>query len=60
MGAKCSSTYGNIYMGTFEEDNIYPLITNNITCYYRFILSFQTIRNTYLMNFSTTQPVLCT
>ena len=40
MGGKCSSTYGNIYMGTFDEDNIYSLIANNITCYYRFIDSF--------------------
>ena len=37
MGAKCSSTYGNIYMASLEEDNIYLIIVNNITCYYRFI-----------------------
>ena len=37
MGAKSSPSYANIFMGKFEEDNIYPLLTDNIVCYFRFI-----------------------
>ena len=37
MGAKCSSTYGNIFMGEIEENHIYPLTDNNTKCYFRFI-----------------------
>ena len=37
MGAKSSPSYANIFMGKFEEDNIYPLLKDNIVCYFRFI-----------------------
>ena len=37
MDSKCSCSYANIFMGKFEKDHIYPLITNNTLCYYRFV-----------------------
>ena len=37
MGAKCSCTYANMFMGKFEEDKIYQLIENKVLCYYRFV-----------------------
>ena len=37
MGAKCSSSYGNIFMGEFEKNHINPLIDNDIKCYFRYI-----------------------
>ncbi|XP_066925555.1 uncharacterized protein [Clytia hemisphaerica] len=37
MGTKCAPSYANIFMGEFEEREIYPRITNNIIKYLRFI-----------------------
>ena len=34
---KCSRSYADIFMGSFEKDLIYPLITNKHLCYYRFV-----------------------
>ena len=37
MGAKCAPSYGNIFMGWFEETFIFPLLTNLRYFYLRFI-----------------------
>ena len=37
MGSKCSRSYADIFMVSFEKDLIYPLITNKYLCYYRFV-----------------------
>ena len=37
MGSKCSCSYANLFMGKFENDRIFPLITNKCLCYYRFV-----------------------
>ena len=37
MGSNCLCSYGNVFMGKFEKDGIYPLISNKCLCYYRFV-----------------------
>ena len=36
MGSKCSSTYADLFMGKFEEREIFPRIQGQHLCYYRF------------------------
>ena len=37
MGTKCAPNYANIFMGEFEEQQIYPFINQYSTIYLRFI-----------------------
>ena len=37
MGTKCAPSYANIFMGWFEENFIFPLLTNLSDFYLRFI-----------------------
>ena len=37
MGTKCAPCYANIFMGYFEEQHIYPKITNIAHTYLRYI-----------------------
>ena len=34
VGSECSCLYADFFMGSFEKDHIYPLITNKHLCYY--------------------------
>ena len=37
MGTKCMPSYANIFMGWFEKNFIFPLLTNLSNFYLRFI-----------------------
>ena len=49
MGTKCAPSYANIFMGDFEEKNIYPFINQYSTLYLRYIDDiFMIWKNTYI------------
>ena len=37
MGSKCLCSYTNLFMGKFEKNCIYPLISNKCICYFRYV-----------------------
>ena len=39
MGSKILCSCANVFMGKFEKDHIYPLISNKCLCYFRFVFN---------------------
>ena len=45
MGTKCAPSSANIFMGWFDEQFIFPLLTNSSDFYLRFIDDIIAIQN---------------